>query len=81
MRRCVGYIEYCGKRLKYYVVGSQSEGFGVEITETCVAKTEKMVSQSFKTTMDFAHKLRRGSVFPENLNEILDDFKFENDTD
>jgi hypothetical protein len=81
MRRCVGYIEYHGKRLKYYVFGSRSEGFGVEITETCVEKTDRMVSRSFEAAQDFAKQLRNGLVFPANLNEILDDHQLENDTD
>lgn len=81
MRRCVGYVEYHGKHLKYYVFGNRSEGFGVEITETCVEKTVKTAFHSFGTAWNLAQKLRRGLVFPANLNEILDDSQFENESD
>ncbi len=81
MRRCVGYIEYQGKRLKYYVFGNRNEGFWVEISETCIEKTDHAVSKSLKKALDLARQLRNGSVFPANLCEILEDYEFGNDTD
>jgi hypothetical protein len=81
MKRCVGYIELQGKRLKYYVYGTRGGGFGVEITETCIEKAEKEVSQSFVTALDLAERLRRCSVFPANLNEILEDLESADDSD
>ena len=61
MRRCVGYIEYHGKRLKYYVFGNQSDGFGVEIIETRVEKTDRIVSKSFEAAQGLAKQLRQGN--------------------
>jgi hypothetical protein len=81
MKRCVGYIELNGKRLRYYVYGTREKGFGVEITETCVEKAEQRVSQSLSTALSLANRLRRCSVFPANLNEILEDIETKNDFD
>ncbi|HEX3039440.1 MAG TPA: DUF6514 family protein [Caproiciproducens sp.] len=81
MRQCVGYLEYHGKRLKYYVFGNRNEGFGVEITETRIEKADHVVSNSFEKALDLAKKLRNGSVFPANLCEILEDYQFGNGTD
>lgn len=81
MRRCVGYMEYQGKRLKYYVFGNRYEGFGVEITETRIEKSDHVVSNSFEKALNLAKKLRNGSVFPANLCEILEDYEFGNHTD
>jgi hypothetical protein len=77
----VGYIEYQGKRLNYYVFGNRNEGFWVEIRETCIEKTDHAVSKSFKKALDLARKLYHGSVFPANLCEILEDYEFGNGTD
>ncbi len=81
MKKCVGYIELEGKRLKYYVYGNRSVGFGVEITETYIEKTDSMISRSFETACNLAKKMQRGSVFPANLNEILEDYQYKSDTD
>lgn len=81
MRRCVGYIEFKGKLLRYYVFGNRNKGFGVEITETCIEKTDRPVSKSLKKALELAKKMRNGTVFPANLCEILEDYEFSNDTD
>ena len=81
MKRCVGYIELQGKRLKYYVFGNRRDGFGVEITETNFEQADQMVTQSLETALSLAQQLRRNSVFPANLNEILEDLDFKNVSD
>jgi len=81
MRRCVGYVESHGKRLKYYVFGNRRDGFGVEITETYVEEAEQVVTQSLDIAMSLAQQLRRGSVFPANLTEILEDLDYHNVSD
>ncbi|MDF1493641.1 hypothetical protein [Caproiciproducens sp. CPB-2] len=81
MRRCVGNIELCGNSLKYYVYGSRSTGFGVEITVTRVEKADQIVSHDLGTAMSVAQQLQRGSVFPTNLSEIIEDFQFEANSD
>lgn len=81
MRKCIGTIRLEGKRLDYYVFGSRSTGFGIEITETCVEKAEQVISQSLSQTLSLARKLRCGSVFPENLSEIAEDFTLARNSD
>ena len=50
MRKCVGNIELLGRSLKYYVFGSRSAEFGVEITETYVEKAEQIVAHALVFT-------------------------------
>nr|WP_319489072.1 DUF6514 family protein [uncultured Caproiciproducens sp.] len=80
MRKCVGNIELCGSSLKYYVFGSRSTGFGVEITATRVEKADQVVSHDLGTVMDVAQLLQKGSVFPTNLSEIIEDIQFANNS-
>ncbi len=75
MRKCVGNIELFGRSLKYYVYGSRSTGFGVEITETHVEKADGIVSQSFEKALSLAQTLQKCSVFPTNLSEIIEDLQ------
>ncbi len=81
MRKCVGNIELHGKRLKYYVFGSRSEGYGVEITETYIEKADQVVSDNLDRAMGLARKLHRCCVFPGNLTEIVEDLGTRNNTD
>lgn len=81
MKRCIGNIELCGSSLKYYVFGSRSTGFGIEITVTRVEKAEQIVSHDLGTVMEVAQQLQKGSVFPTNLSEIIEDFQFRVDSD
>lgn len=73
MRICVGNIELQGRHLKYYVFGSRSTGYGVEITESWVERADQIVSKDFEKTLNLAQKLQRCSVFPANLDEIIED--------
>ena len=81
MRKCVGNIELNGKRLDYYVFGSQKVGYGVEITETYMEKADHIVSPSLEKALILAQELQHGSVFPANLNEIIEDFEYGNNMD
>lgn len=76
MRRCVGHVRLCGKRLNYYVYGNSSSGYGIKITETCVQQAEHMVSDSLSEAVSLAKKLHRSSVFPSSLSEIMEDLQF-----
>lgn len=73
MKKCVGDIVLEGKRLRYYVFGSLQTGFGIEIVETKIERANHMVSERLEPALNLAKKLRRGTVFPANLHEILDD--------
>lgn len=81
MRKCVGNIELQGRRLDYYVFGSQKAGYGIEITETCIEKADQIVSSSLDKALLLAQELQRGSVFPANLNEIVEDFQYGSNLD
>lgn len=76
MRKCVGNIELCGSKLKYYVFGSRSTGFGVEIVVTRVEKADQVVSHDLEMAMNLARQLQKGLVFPTNLSEIIEDLQF-----
>ena len=81
MRKCVGNIELHGRSLKYYVFGSRSAGFGVEITETYVEKAEQIVAHNFEEALNVAQTLQKCSVFPTNLSEIIEDLEFPGNSD
>lgn len=75
MRKCVGNVAFEGKRLQYYVFGNLKTGFGIEIVETKIERANHLVSGRLEPALNLAKKIRRGTVFPENLNEILEDFE------
>lgn len=75
MRKCVGNIAFEGKRLQYYVFGNSKTGFGIEIVETKIERANQLVSGGLEPALSLAKKLRRRTVFPENLNEIVEDFE------
>jgi hypothetical protein len=81
MRKCVGNIELLGKSVKYYVFGSRRTGFGVEITQTNIERANQIISPSLEKAMSMAQTLQRCSVFPTNLDEIIEDMKFEDNSD
>ena len=75
MKKCVGKIELRGRSLNYYVYGSRDTGFGIEITETYVEKADGIVSQSLDKALNLAQTLQKCSVFPTNLQEIIEDLR------
>lgn len=76
MRKCVGYVRLPGKRLNYYVIGNNTLGYGVQITETCVEKAERIVCDNLNEAINLAQELHRCSVFPSNLTEIVEDYQY-----
>ena len=81
MRKCVGNIELLGKKLKYYVFGSHRTGFGVEITEIHIERANQIVSTSLEKAISVAQTLQKCSVFPTNLDEIVEDMNFWENSD
>jgi hypothetical protein len=75
LRKCVGNIALDGKSLHYYVFGDLETGYGIEIVETRVEKANHIVSGRLEPALNLAKQLRRGSVFPASLDEILEDFE------
>jgi hypothetical protein len=76
MRKCVGCVKLPGRRLTYYVIGNRTLGYGVQITETCVEKAERIVCDNLTEAIDLAQELHRCSVFPSNLTEIVEDYQY-----
>jgi hypothetical protein len=70
-----------GTALHYYVFGSAKSGFGVQIVQYC---GEQVLQSKFRSHLtcdwlsarNFAHTLARGAVFPDNLDEICEDYQF-----
>lgn len=75
MKKCVGNIALHGKLLRYYVFGSCKSGYGIEIVEITQKRANYIVSSELDSALSLARKLRRGSVFPANLDEIVEDFE------
>jgi hypothetical protein len=76
MLRFFGNAQLSGFGLKYYVFGNRRDGYSIRITEKGGANAEQYVSHRLIETVRLAYKLRRYSVFPENLSEILDDIHY-----
>lgn len=76
MVKYVGCVDLPGICLKYYVFGNQREGFGVRITSSNGESSDQYVSQNLFSVLDLARKLKRCSVFPENLIEIIEDIQY-----
>lgn len=72
---CLGHSNPAGAELWYFVTGCLKSGYGILIREWNGEETKAFVSFSFSRTVRLARKLRRCSVFPENLPEILEDLR------
>lgn len=75
--RFVGEANLPGICLKYYVYGSHRDGYGISISEVGAESVKLFVSSHYSPVLRLAEKLRRCSVFPENLQEILEDLQVE----
>lgn len=76
MLKFLGNAQLSGFGLKYYVFGNRRDGYSIRITEKSGTKAEQYVSRRLIETVRLAYKLRRYSVFPENLSEILEDIHY-----
>lgn len=80
MVRFLGYARLPGFCLKYFVFGNNRNGYCIRIVEkddNWESQVEQYVSKKLSDTLFLAYKLRRCSVFPENLPEILEDLRFD----
>lgn len=80
MVKFLGYAKLSGVCLRYYVCGNNRDGYCIRIVEKngdSQEQVEQYVSQKLPETVYLAYKLRRCSVFPENLPEILEDMRFD----
>lgn len=64
-----------GARLRYFVTGDRRSGYCVEIEEGSGNCAKAFVSESLLCAVQLGRRLKRGSVFPENLMEIMEDFR------
>jgi hypothetical protein len=72
----VGNADIPGVNVKYFVFGNRRSGYSIRIIEDDVISENCFVSAKLSETLDIAYMLRRCSVFPENLPEIIEDLRF-----
>ena len=72
MVKFVGNADIAGRILKYYVFGNRKTGYWVRI---CSGEevSEHFFSRNLSETLALAEQLRRCTVFPFNLSEIIED--------
>lgn len=76
MVRFLGSAALPGVCLKYYVFGNRREGYGIRVLEGTGECANQYVSRKLSDVLDLAYQLRRCSVFPDNLGEILEDLRY-----
>ena len=65
--------------LEYYVFGDEQRGFGIRITQrnSKSRQSEQVhVTHSREKALAFARCLAKGTVFPQHLRDILEDWEF-----
>jgi hypothetical protein len=79
MTKCVGSAHLSGKELQYYVQGNRQEGYRIKIVAVHLEEAaSECISNDRLEATRIAQKIMKGVVFPENLQEIIDDYKFDN---
>ena len=76
MVKFLGSADLPGVCLKYLVFGNHREGYGVRILNGNGECADQYVSRKLSDALDLARRLRRCSVFPDNLGEILEDLQY-----
>lgn len=74
MIKFIGHADIPGKVLKYYVFGTRKSGYWVRICSS-EETSEQFFSRNLSETLALADQLRRCTVFPFNLSEIIEDMK------
>ncbi|MCI1956646.1 MAG: DUF6514 family protein [Oscillospiraceae bacterium] len=77
MVKFLGSADLPGVCLKYYVFGNHREGYGIRILRANGECANQYVSRKLSEVLDLAYQLRRCSVFPDNLGEILEDLQYD----
>lgn len=77
MIKYIGSSEVPGVFLRYYVFGDRKNGYSIQITERNDEKSCQYVSRNLFQVLELADKLRRNSVFPCNLGEIMEDLQYD----
>lgn len=76
MVKFLGSADLPGVCLRYYVFGNHREGYGIRILKDNGECANQYVSRKLSEVLDLASRLRRCSVFPDNLREILEDLEY-----
>lgn len=79
MTKHIGDIYLPNANLHYYLFGNSKDGYCVEITACKCERACGFVSSDLLSAQRCAYKLYRAAAFPSNLNDYLEDFKFDND--
>lgn len=75
MKKYVGNIELQNAILKYYIFGGYRKGFGIRIVKNDEECADAIISRNIFRTYRLAKQMRRCSVFPGNLCEIVEDIR------
>lgn len=76
MVKYLGNAEIPGVCVKYFVFGNRRSGYSIRIIGEDGDCEHCFVSSKLSEALDIAYRLRRCSVFPENLEEILEDLQY-----
>lgn len=83
MTRTVGRATWDNAALEYLVTQEEGRGIGVEIRETTTRSAFALLlpvsRENLEKVLDFASRLAEGLVFPDNLPELAEDFRAEQD--
>lgn len=74
MIKFIGHANIPGTVLKYYVFGNRKKGYWVKICSS-EETSEEFFSRNLSETLALADQLKRCTVFPFNLSEIIEDMK------
>lgn len=75
MVRYLGNADVPGFSVKYFVFGNRRHGYSIRILMENGECSYHFISPKLSEALDLASQLRRCSVFPENLPEILEDLQ------
>lgn len=76
MVKFVGTVDVPGILLQYYVFGNRKSGYGIRISQLNGETVQQYISRNLFKVLALAEQMRRCSVFPLNLCEIIDDLQF-----
>lgn len=80
MKKCIGLVRRPDYLLKYFVFGNRKEGYWIGIQEIRIRHACAYLGKNADSVIKLARKMKRGAVFPGNLGEIVEDYKFKNDS-
>lgn len=76
----IGDIHLPNANLHYYLFGNPEDGYCIEITSCKCERACGFVSSALQYAEQCVNQLFEGMAFPSNLDDYLEDFKFDNDS-